>query len=120
MCVIFLVLYANMLAQLEAWRCLFGCHFLLACIHNIAVCYINLLSQGISFAGDFGAAVVYISELAAPSIRGRMVTTLQWSINLGLILASIVVIILQVRRGRCERECVCVCECMCVCVCFTE
>ncbi|KIY99354.1 Putative proline/betaine transporter [Monoraphidium neglectum] len=51
--------------------------------------------QGISFAGDFGAAVVYISELAAPSIRGRMVTTLQWSINLGLILASIVVIILQ-------------------------
>ena len=53
------------------------------------------LLQGLAMGGEFGSAVIYISELARRSRRGTFVAILQMSVNAGMILATLLVILLQ-------------------------
>ena len=45
--------------------------------------------------GEFGNAVIYISELASVERRGTLVTLLQCTVNLGMGLATLLVILLE-------------------------
>ncbi|KIZ07913.1 Alpha-ketoglutarate permease [Monoraphidium neglectum] len=51
--------------------------------------------QGMAMGGEFGSAVIYISELAPKDRRGAFVATLQMSVNIGMMLATILVMLLQ-------------------------
>lgn len=53
------------------------------------------LIQGLAMGGEFGSAVIYISELASTKYRGRLVTALQCSVNVGMILATLLVMLLN-------------------------
>lgn len=45
--------------------------------------------------GEFGSAVVYISELAGVGRRGTFVAVLQTTVNIGMILATLLAMLLQ-------------------------
>jgi MFS family permease len=45
--------------------------------------------------GEFGSAVIYISELAGVKHRGRFVALLQNTVNVGMIMATLLVMLLQ-------------------------
>ena len=45
-------------------------------------------AQGLAMEGEFGAAVIYISELAGTNRRGTFVACLQMTVNIGMILAT--------------------------------
>ena len=51
--------------------------------------------QGLAMGGEFGAAVIYISELAHKARRGMFVAVLQMSVNVGMITATLLVMLLQ-------------------------
>jgi hypothetical protein len=51
--------------------------------------------QGLAMGGEFGAAVTYISELAHKSRRGTFVAVLQMSVNAGMAIATLLVMLLQ-------------------------
>jgi MFS family permease len=53
------------------------------------------LLQGLAMGGEFGSAVIYVSELAAPSKRGKLVALLQTSVNAGMVLATLLAMLLQ-------------------------
>jgi len=60
----------------------------------ILLCVCRML-QGLAMGGEFGSAVVYISELAGASRRGATVALLQMTVNIGMILATLLVMLLQ-------------------------
>lgn len=51
--------------------------------------------QGLAMGGEFGSAIIYISELAGKQRRCTYVTILQCSVNAGLIFATALVMILE-------------------------
>jgi MFS family permease len=51
--------------------------------------------QGLAMGGEFGSAVIYISELAHKDRRGAFVATLQMSVNVGMVVATLLVMLLQ-------------------------
>ncbi|KAI8467401.1 MAG: major facilitator superfamily domain-containing protein [Monoraphidium minutum] len=53
------------------------------------------LLQGLAMGGEFGSAVIYISELAERHRRGTFVAILQMSVNAGMIIATLLVMLLQ-------------------------
>lgn len=53
------------------------------------------LLQGLAMGGEFGSAVIYISELAHKTRRGTFVAVLQMSVNAGMIIATLLVMLLQ-------------------------
>jgi len=53
------------------------------------------LLQGMAMGGEFGSAVIYISELADRGRRGTYVAFLQMSVNIGMIVATLLVMLLQ-------------------------
>jgi MFS family permease len=53
------------------------------------------LLQGLAMGGEFGSAIIYISELANPGKRGFFVALLQSCVNIGMILATLLVMLLQ-------------------------
>jgi hypothetical protein len=53
------------------------------------------LLQGLAMGGEFGSAIIYISELANPGKRGFFVAMLQSCVNVGMILATLLVVLLQ-------------------------
>lgn len=61
---------------------------------SILLALLRLL-QGLAMGGEFGSAVIYISELASRSRRGKFVAVLQMSVNAGMILATCLVMLLQ-------------------------
>ena len=52
-------------------------------------------AQGLAVGGEFGAAVVYISELAGTNRRGTLVACLQMTVKIGMILATLMVMLLE-------------------------
>ncbi len=50
--------------------------------------------QGLAMGGEFGAAVIYISELAPVQRRATFVALLQSTVNIGMTLATVLVMIL--------------------------
>ncbi len=55
----------------------------------------KLLLQGLAIVGEYGAAIVYISELAAAQHRCTLVAALQSTSQVGLVLALSLVMLLQ-------------------------
>ncbi|KAL4447988.1 hypothetical protein ABPG75_005207 [Micractinium tetrahymenae] len=53
------------------------------------------LLQGLAMGGEFGPAIIYLSELAPVSWRGRLVACLQMAVNIGMILATLLVMLLE-------------------------
>ncbi|KAL4444980.1 hypothetical protein ABPG77_004030 [Micractinium sp. CCAP 211/92] len=53
------------------------------------------LLQGLAMGGEFGPAIIYLSELAPVSWRGRLVACLQMAVNVGMILATLLVMLLE-------------------------
>lgn len=53
------------------------------------------MAQGLAMGGEFGSAVVYISELAGVGRRGAFVAVLQMTVNIGMILATLLAMLLQ-------------------------
>ncbi|GBF92045.1 hypothetical protein Rsub_04392 [Raphidocelis subcapitata] len=51
--------------------------------------------QGLAMGGEYGSAIIYMSELARPSMRGKFVALLQGCVNVGMILATGLVMLLQ-------------------------
>lgn len=51
--------------------------------------------QGLAMGGEFGSAVIYISELASTQRRGLYTTTLQCTVNVGMVLATLLVMLLE-------------------------
>jgi MFS family permease len=51
--------------------------------------------QGIAMGGEFGSAIVYISELADGRRRGTFVALLQMTVNIGMMLATALVMLLE-------------------------
>jgi MFS family permease len=60
--------------------------------------------QGLAMGGEFGSAVIYISELAPRAKRGTFVAVLQMSVNVGMILATLLVMLLQNTLDESERR----------------
>jgi len=69
---------------------------------SILLALLRLL-QGMAMGGEFGSAVIYISELASPKRRGVFVAVLQISAHVGMILATVLVMALQ--NTLSDREC---------------
>ncbi|PSC68521.1 Alpha-ketoglutarate permease isoform B [Micractinium conductrix] len=53
------------------------------------------LVQGFCMGGEFGPAIIYISELAPVNKRGRLVACLQMTVNIGMIIATFLAMLLQ-------------------------
>lgn len=53
------------------------------------------LLQGLAMGGEFGPACTYLSELAPVGWRGRLVACLQMAVNIGMILATLLVMLLE-------------------------
>jgi MFS family permease len=62
------------------------------------------LVQGLAMGGEFGSAVIYVSELARPGRRGTFVAMLQLSAHAGMVLATLLVMALQNSLTECEDE----------------
>ena len=48
------------------------------------------LLQGLAMGGEFGSAIIYVSELANINRRGTLVVLLQNTVNVGMIIATLV------------------------------
>jgi MFS family permease len=51
--------------------------------------------QGLALGGEHSSAMCYISELADKGQRGRFTAVLQWCVNIGMIIATLMAMMLQ-------------------------
>jgi MFS family permease len=55
--------------------------------------------QGLAIGGEYGGAVIYVAEHAAPSVRGRYTSWIQTTATLALLLSLVIILVCRAALG---------------------